>query len=188
MTVEEIFNTLAAHMKKGIALHWQYSEAYNFLNLKGYKKCHFYHYLSEIKNYNSLCHYYMSRYHKLINPNKIDEVEVIPSSWYKYVQFSVDTNTKRNAVKDMMKSWVEWEHSTKELIQTLYKELFNLNELAAAKKFCFFLQDVDEELKDAENKRLKLESSGYDIIYILDKQEKMYDKYKEKIKNLFKDN
>jgi len=33
----------------------------------------------------------------------------------------VDTNTKRSAVKDSMKKWVDWEKETKVLLEASYK-------------------------------------------------------------------
>jgi len=45
----------------------------------------------------------------------------------------------------------------------MYKELFELGEIAAANKINCFICDVDEELKHAEKKFIKLETLGYDI-------------------------
>ena len=39
MTVDEVFSRLTAHMVKGFMMHDQMATAYNFLGLKGYKKC-----------------------------------------------------------------------------------------------------------------------------------------------------
>ena len=185
MTIQEIFTTLAQHMEKGIKIHGEFIKVYNFLCLKGYKKCHHYHFLEETQNYYYLCHYYMDHYHQMIEISQIEEVKVIPNSWYKYTQFEVDTGTKRNAIRDMMKQWVDWEKSTKELLQTLYKELIDLDEIAAAKKFECYICDVDKELKQAEKELIKLETIGYDISLIIDMQDSLYDKYNKKIKKIY---
>lgn len=185
MTISEIFTTLASHMEKGIKMHKDFVKAYNFLCFKGYKKCHYYHFLDETENYYYLCHYYMDHYHQMIETSQFEEVKVIPSSWYKHNQFEVDTGTKRSALRDMMKQWVDWEKSTKELLQTLYKELTELGEIAAAKEIECFLCDVDDELKQAEKEWLKLETIGYDITLIIDWQDSLYDKYNKKIKKIY---
>ena len=186
MTIDEIFITFAAHMEKGIKIHKEFTKAYNFLCFKGYKKCHYYHFLEETQNYYDLCHYYMDHYHKMIEISQVEEVKVIPASWYKYTQFEVDTGTKRNAIREMMKQWIDWEKSTKELLQTLHKELIDLGEVAAAKEFEYFLCDVAEELKSAEKEWLKLETIGYDIGLIMDKQDALYNKYCKKIREIYK--
>ena len=186
MTISEIFTTLASHMEKGIKMHKDFVKAYNFLCFKGYKKCHYYHFLEETENYYYLCHYYMDHYHKMLETNQTEEVKIIPNSWYKYSQFDVDTGTKRNAIRDTMKQWVDWEKSTKELLQTLYKELVDLGEIAAAKEFEYYICDVDNELKSAEKELIKLETIGYDISLIIDMQDFLYNKYKKKIQKIYK--
>ena len=181
MSIDEIFAKLAIHMKEGIAMHEDFVTIFGFLSLNGFKKCHYYHYLEEIKNYNTLYHYYMSHYHKLINVEEIPKLKVISSSWYKYDQFAVDNNTRRNTIKDIVKQWIDWEKSTKDLLQDSYKKLYELGEIAAASEINYFIEDVAAELKDAQNQMLKFEAIDYNIEYIMDKQHSMYKKYKEKI-------
>ena len=109
----------------------------------------------------------MRRYHKLLQFNAIDRVEVIPISWYKYTQFDVDINSKRNAIKTMFETWIKWEKETKALITKLCVDLFEINDLAAMEELKKYLCDVDEELADAEKEYLDLAATGFDIIYIL---------------------
>ena len=178
MTVEEIFTKLAAHMKEGTMYHCTFMKGYDFLGLYGFSKCHEYHYLEETKEYCELLHYYSSRYHKIILLQDIPKPDIIPNDWYKYTTMDVDANTRRNAVKIMMEKWVEWERATKKLYQEMFKELCEINEIAAADKVKCYIYDVDEELKHAEKKLIKLESIGYDAVTIIDWQQPMYKKYK----------
>jgi len=163
MTVDEIFTKLAAHMVEGMMIHDTLSKGYDFLGLYGFSKCHEYHHIEETKGYECLLHYYSTRYHKLLEIKNIPEPEIIPANWYKYTTMAVDVATKRQAVKTMTEKWVEWERNTKKLYQDMYKELFELGEIAAANKINCFICDVDEELKHAEKKLIKLETLGYDI-------------------------
>ena len=59
MTIENIFNKLANHMIEGIMYHDEMAEAYNFLGLHGYAKCHDYHHFTEEKYYHELCYRYI---------------------------------------------------------------------------------------------------------------------------------
>lgn len=185
MTVEEIFTKLATHMVEGIMIHDGMAIVYDFLALDGYRECHDYHHFAETKNYRCLYHYYMEHYHKLLNVENIPNPKIVPTSWMKYARPEVDTGTKRNAVRDMMKRWIDWEKETKTLLQTSYKELIELGEVAAAKKISCFLCDVDEELKHAEYKWIKLENLNYDLGYIMGKQEHMKKKYSALKRALF---
>lgn len=182
MTIEEIFNKLASHMVEGIMVHDEMANAYDFLGLYGFSKCHDYHHLEETCAYRCLSHYYSIHYHKLLKVDTQVRQTIIPESWYKYTTMAVDTNTKRQAVKDMMNKWVAWERDTKKLYQEMRQELYNLGEVAAASEIDCFIADVDDELVHAEKKLIKLETIGYDIGTIIGWQQPMYKKYKKEMK------
>ena len=187
MTIEEIFSKLAAHMIKGLMIHDQVGNAYGFLKLCGYQKCHEYHYYHESNNYKSLQNYYLSNYHKLIPEESIENPNIIPANWYKYSSTDVDPNTKRNAVKEMMKKWVDWEQSTKKDLELYYKELYDMGEVCAALMIADLLKDVDGELKCAQDKYINLETIGYDINTIVKEQEILCKKYWKKLTNLYQE-
>ena len=68
----------------------------------------------------------------------------------------------------------------------MYKALYDAGEIAAACILKEHICDVDDELKHAEKKMIKLETLGYDIGTIVGWQKSMYNKYDEKLKCLFK--
>lgn len=179
MTVDEIFTKVASHMIEGMMIHDALTHGYSFLGLYGFAKCHEYHHIAETKGYMQLMSYYSSRYHKLLNIDKIPQPEIIPQTWYKYTTMDVDTNTKRQAIQTMMKKWIEWERDTKKLYQEMHQELCTLGEVAAADEIKEYIRDVDDELKHAEKKFIKLESIEYNISTIIDWQQPMYKKYKK---------
>lgn len=169
-------------MEEGIAFHKTLAQAYDFLGLYGFAKCHEYHHIDETKGYECLLHYYSTHYHKLLIVENIPKPNIIPDTWYKYTTMAVDVNTKRQATQTMMKKWVEWEQETKKLYQEMYKELCDINEIAAANKIKYYICAVDEELKQAEKKLLKLETIDYNIGTIINWQQPMYKKFKKKLK------
>lgn len=181
MTVEEIFIKLAQHMEEGTCFHKTLAQAYDFLGLYGFAKCHVYHWIEEAKGYECLLHYYSTHYHKLLNLAPVAKPDIIPTTWYKYDTMAVDTNTKRQSTQMMMKKWVDWERETKKLYQDMYKELCELGEVAAAMKVKCYICAVDEELKHAEKKLIKLETIDYNINTIISWQQSMYKKYKKQI-------
>ena len=99
MTVEEIFNKLATHMAEGVMTHNLFTQAYDFLGLYGFAKCHEYHYMDEVKGYTKLLHYYSTHYHKLIMIENVPTPNIIPQTWYKYTTMAVDTSTKRQLIQ-----------------------------------------------------------------------------------------
>ena len=181
MTIEEIFIKLLSHMKNGCLYHEEFVKAYNFLGLWGFAKCQEYHEFEELQSYYRLMHYYSTHYFKLLQLETIEQPNIIPNSWYKYMTQSIDTNSKLNAIKELMKKWVEWERITKKLYQSLRRELTEINELDAARKLDELIHDVSTELHDVEKFLLKLETIGYDPITIIEWSDSLYKKYKKKL-------
>ena len=182
MTVDEIFSELSAHMIKGLMIHDQMSDYYDFLSLRGYKRCHEYHYKKVMCSYRKLHRYFINHYGKLIEDKRIDNPETIPSSWYRYNRKEVDANTKRNAVKSGIEKWVAWEKETKTLYQQAYRDLVEAKKDATAIFVQEFIRDVDCELKWAERKALELEAVDYSLAFIVGEQTRLHDKYKDKMK------
>ena len=66
MTTDKIFSLIAQHMVEGLMVHSQLADFYGFLSLKGYQKCHEYHYLSESIGYSAFCEYVVDHFDVLI--------------------------------------------------------------------------------------------------------------------------
>ena len=184
MTVDEIFSKLSAHMLTGIMLHEDLANYYDFLGLGGYKRCHEYHSLAEYASYRSVCRYYINHYNKLIPYTESEQEEVIPKSWYDHVRQDVDMSTKRNSVKNGLAIWVNWERETKATYEEMYKELYDLGEIAGACKIKCLIKDVDKELKKAERYHLNKVAVDYDMPYIVSEQNCLHDKYKKKTEKI----
>lgn len=182
MTVEETFSELSAHMIKGLMIHDQMADYYDFLSLSGYKRAHEYHYKKEMCSYRKLHRYFINHFGRLIEERRIEDPEIIPSSWLRYTRKEVDAGTKRNAVKNAIEKWVSWEKETKALFEKSFRDLSAANETAAAIFIQDFIKDVDCELKFAERKQLELEAVDYSLAFIISEQKRLHDKYKRKTK------
>ena len=182
MTIEEIFSNISTHMAKGLLIHNQMASLYGFLNLKGYQKCHEYHYYEETHNYRHLQNLFLAYCNKMIHESLVEQPDIIPNNWYKFTKKEVDVNNKRSAIKDLMKKWVEWDKESKILLETSYKQLYELNEINCAIEIMYFIKDVSKELVNAQEIYIDLESMGYDIVYIIDIQPDLYKQYCNKIK------
>lgn len=180
MTAEEIFPHLFAHLRKGLMIHDQLAQGFGFLNLCGYQKCHEYHFYEESRNYHKLMIAYLENYNKLVQEEVIEVPHIIPPSWYNYTRMDVDPNTKKNSIKDFMKKWIDWEEETKKLLMTDYKILWEQNDICGAIIIKELLEEVNEELIDARDKRLNLEAINYDMPQIISEQKNLCELYKHK--------
>lgn len=166
MEVNEIFATLKTHMLEGMVFHDEMATYFDFLGLCKYRDMHRHHYYEETEGYCRLCEYYMHHFNKLIPHSIMERQEVIPNAWEMYTRQEVDTGTKRNAVRSAMQKWVEWETETKDLLEEMCGELLNNGEIAAEKFLSYYVKDVDDELADAIDLHIKLETIGYDLQFM----------------------
>lgn len=184
MTVEEIFSQVAQHMVLGLMIHSQLCDYYNFLGLKGYSKCHEYHYFEENNNYKKICDYFISHYNKLILDRSFENPNVIPNSWFNYSRNDVSIEIRKTATKNGFDKWIKWEQDTKKFYERYYKELIALNEEAAAFELKKYIIDVDYELAEAEQQNLLLLAIDYNMSDIAMEQNDLYQKYENKLKEI----
>lgn len=184
MTYEEVFSNISAHMVKGIMLHAQMSDYFDFLGLKGYKRLHEYHYLEETISFRKLNRYYINNHSKLIEEKSVENPHIIPESWHRYSREDIDTSTKRGAIKTAFNSWVEWESETLKLYENSYSQLCEMGAYASAMFVKSLMCDVECELKSARRMVLDLKSMDYDMSVIIPEQPIIHDDYKSKTAEL----
>lgn len=123
---------------------------------------------------------YVSNY----NANYNNYANIIPQNWYAHTRYDVDASTKRNAVRDGFKRWIDYEKETKQYLTNMSQQLEQINEREAARKLDYLIEHVEKEIECAEEKMMALENSGYDMNYILQQQEPLRMKYADKIREL----
>lgn len=171
MTIEDIFSTIVAHMKTGIQMHEDMANVYEFLGLQGYAELQRERCEEEHKELQAYYKYYLSNYYKLIPTKQSELLNIIPQNWLKYTQTEVDTATRINGIKTMMKKWIQWEQTTKQLLQNSCHELQGLQEIAAEVYLQSKVQEVTKELKKAYKEFLTLELVNYDLSVVFERQQ-----------------
>ena len=118
------------------------------------------------------------------NANYNNYANIIPQNWYQHTRYDVDASTKRNAVRDGFKRWIDYEKETKQFLTQMSQMLEQANEREASRKLDYLIEHVEKEIEHAEEKMMALENSGYDMNYILQEQEPLKAKYANKIREL----
>ena len=177
MAIDEIFSKLIQHMMTGLLFHNHLCHLYGFLNLLGYQQQQKHQYFQQAKSCFDIQNFYLSYYNKMILPLNIQPQNVIPNNWFKYTKSDVDTNTKRSAIKQAFSAWQKWEKNTQQLLNNCYQQLYNLKQFYACQKILFLIQQVGEELQQLKTEQINLESANYDMVYILDLQKQLLEKY-----------
>lgn len=126
----------------------------------------------------------MTNMSSMMNSGKNYANNVIPANWYNYTRYDVDQSTKRTAVKDGFKKWLEYEKETRQYLSQMAQRLEQMNEREAARKLDHLIEHVEKEIATAEDKMMNLESTGYDMNYILQQQEELKRHYADKIRKM----
>lgn len=180
MNLTDIYSKLSSHLIKGLMVHSQLSSYYAFLGLNGYSKFHQHQYLEESANYANLLQYYTKHHNMLIQDSQVSDPEIIPLDWKDKLRTDISPKDLPRLASYAQNRWVLWERRTKELLQQSYKDLISIGEIASAEFVFKYIEDVDEELAYAESEMLLLESTGYDMSYIADIQNDLFEKYSKK--------
>ena len=169
-TVETVFSDLAKHIITGLMIHDQLNSYYLFLNLPKYAECHKKQYNEENNDYFLLKEHYITNHNQLIKNQVVANPNIIPPSWQNYSQIEVDTNTKRTAVHDGLKKWMEWEQDTKEFYEDAYIKLIDLNEVNDACFVKHLITKVSKELSQVTEWFIMKQDCDFNINIIIEDQ------------------
>ena len=184
-SVESIFSEINARMIAALMFHDQMVDYFDFLGMKGYKRLHEYQYFSESLERKKLNQYYINHHNKLIPDIYTGQVAMIPENWQTANRISVGKSTKQKGIEDGFNQYHEWESETKSLYEHYSVKLREMGAVADAIMVENLVEDVDKELKKLERIIVDLISSGYDMIYITESQQRIHNKYKAKMYEIF---
>jgi hypothetical protein len=171
-------------MTQGIMLHAELADYYDFLGLRGYKRLHEYHFLAECAELRGLHRYYINHEGALLQTEVAAPEPVTPPAWYAATRDDVSVAIRRDAVREGMDTWVDWERKTKAVLQLAYSDLMTSGSIAAACKIREILSGADQELKKAERMVLELKACDYDPVFVVESQEHLHECYRAKTKDI----
>jgi hypothetical protein len=184
MTTGDVFSKISARMIEGMMLHDKMANYYDFLGLMGFKRMHEYHFLCDAVEMRCVNRYYINHYNLLLSESTVSEPFSIPASWYGHVRRDVGPSNKRSSIKSAMETWCDWQKETKKLYETCYRDLCDMDEIAAACKVKELVTCADMTLKCVDRLTLKLHSMDYDLPTILLMQADIHSEYDEKEKEI----
>lgn len=183
-TTEEIFAQIKNRQIAALMFHGQMADYFDFLSLHGYKRLHEYQYFAESAEFRHISRYYINHHGKLLPEGFEGEINPIPSAWLTANRMAVGKSTKQKAVEDGFNMYREWESGTKAAYERYAARLRELGHEADALFVDCLVKDVDHELKCLDRIILDLISAGYDMVYIVESQKEIHDKYKKKLKEV----
>lgn len=183
-TTEEIFSEIKRRQIAALMFHEQMADYFDFLSLQGYKRLHEYQYFTESAEFRHISRYFINHHGKLLLEGFEGEINPIPAAWLTANRMAVGKSTKQKAVEDGFNMYREWESGTKATYERYASRLRELGHEADVIFVDELVEDVDHELKCLDRIILDLISTGYDMVYIVESQKAIHDKYKKKLKEV----
>lgn len=183
-TAEEIFAQIKNRQIAALMFHGQMADYFDFLSLHGYKRLHEYQYFTESAEFRHISRYYINHHGKLLPEGFDGDIRAIPDAWLTANRMAVGKSTKQKAVEDGFNMYREWESGTKAAYERYAARLRELGHEADAIMVDRLVEDVSHELKCLDRIILDLISAGYDMVYIVESQDRLHDRYKKKLKEV----
>lgn len=180
----EVFNEISKRITKSIMFYEDLADYFDFLDLHGLKRWNEARFFEENTELRGIHRYVINHYNRLLEDGEIEHTKIIPSSWYGYTRMSVDPTTRKQAVKQAMEKWYEWDKDTKDLYQKMFKKLTENGEIAAADKVNELVKRIDQEVKVLCRKYIEYKALDYDMQYIMFQQDELHEHYKDHEKHL----
>ena len=184
MSIDLIFSELAGHQLEGVMLHAELSNYFDFLALSGFTAQQEYRFLEESKEDRELHRYYIEHFNRMIDISTVnlDSASRIPRDMFTMTRYDLINDDRRMAIKAAFDEWVTWERDTRRFLEGIYVKLFDESAISAGNFVLQKISDVAEELRQAEEQSLMLQSMDYDLPNIYDMQDDYFKFYTKKIK------
>lgn len=180
----KIFTEVSHLLIENIMRHEQFADVMDFLGLRGFKRMGEYHYIKENSELRGIHRYAINHFNKMIFDKEITTVKIIPSSWEGATRQQVDESVRKKYVKQFFTEWRDWELSAREKYQEWYKKLIEEGKIDAGCKILCLLKDNEKEIKCLERHIIEYEAVGWDMSYIMFKQDEIHDCYEDKCKHI----
>lgn len=182
MEIAKIFSELSSHLVEGLMLHDQLCSIYLYLGLEGYAECHKYQLLAESVNYRKLQDFFVTRYERMIPESKVTNPQLVDDSFFERRDLSPE-NVKKH-IMYALKTWIEWEETSKDLFEKMWTDCIELGEVNAAEFIMALIHDVDSELVRAKSHEAKKIMTDFDLVEIAGEQKSWEKEYKKNLTHI----
>lgn len=181
MEIIEILGKLADRQVGGMMIHEQMADLFDLLNLHGYKRWHEYRFVEESINMRLTKRFCVATTDKIALTSDITDPKGLPSIFINKLR--KDITGKLDIVKGAFEKIATWEKDTLKLLNDLYISSQQIKASEVAQFIMQSIKHVAEELKYI-NRELQTLRDVSNLDIIIDKQDKMHDEYKDKLKSI----
>lgn len=183
----EIFEKISTRLIEATMMHSNFDDLLSYLGFQGFARIHDYQYIDETYELRKINKYSVEHLNYLIYNENIAVKKYLPDEFNRFNRTDVNKLDKRDIVRYVIETWVDWETQTKELYGNLRYELDNLHDSASGLYVDKLTESVDYELRRANDILTILLSCDYDLNTMVILQSKYSSMYNRMIANKLKE-
>lgn len=188
MENHEIFNKISTRLVEAVMMHSNFDDLFRYIGMTGFAKTQLYQFICENNEMKSVNHYCIEHLNLLVANDDVSFKKYLPKEFINVGKVDASALDKKDIVRYIIETWVEWEKSTKELYSNLYINLTENHDVASILFVDQLIKDVDLELKRATDMLVWLKNIDYDMCTIMLMQDDFCRTYDVMICNKLKEN
>lgn len=175
-TIESMWEIVLDKQNLGLKYHREMMEIFTLLDMKSYAEWQRYRLNDESEEAFKFKTAYIRKFRKIYKAQEMKET-LLQNSFVNSNKYSIDN--KRAIIDEVFSAWVEWEKSVSDLYMGCIQWCI-LNQNSDYLIFEKMLKGVHQEQEHLNYHYSKLQDSKYNMSDILEWQEYIYNKYKDK--------
>ena len=181
----EIWESIIDRIMTASIFHSDASGLFDFMAIKGYKRLHQYQSLIENMTREKLKKFYRNNHNKMLKEWDVTQISIIPEKWLDATREDVTPPMRKEMTSKLMQMYVNWEKESVKFYEKCAEELLKMgytdDELYIEKMVVI---PTRKELKCIMREYLEIKGMNFDDVALFDRQQKIHDNYKMKIKKI----
>lgn len=185
-TCIELLQIVIKRKLLGVMIHDDMQNYFDFLDTHGFKREQEIRTFDEMAEFKGLCRYLINNHDKM--PDKdVESIDIAPLDIKKYTsRMSVPVDMKKQMLKKLFETWLEWEKETSELFEEITTLLAKTNHNVDAVKVRELLKGSRNEIKYVERRLIEYNNVEWDLHHIYCIQDEIHEKMKDETRSIYK--
>lgn len=186
MAAIDTLGEVCDRLTQGLMFHSDHASLHRLVGMRGFSRMHEHQFLCDSIAMRRVTDWAISHCGMLPPQGQQSKPKTL-DPWMRVERTRIDAGNRRKAVSGSFDAWVDWESDTKATYQQAYDALMESGDVDAAAMVLDLVRDVSNELAEAEEMRLNLMVTSYDLPHMLELQDALAESCERKIAKVGKD-
>ena len=166
MAATDVLGTVCDRLVGGMMFHSDHADLCRLMGFENLAKLHDDGFLHDSKAHSRVRRMAL-RHTGLVVPNGRQDRTHTLDRWHGVKRMDVSCEQRRDAIRDAMCDWCEWEESAAATYNAAYRRMLDCGHMALARLMEELATDTEDELAHARQMSVEMAASGWDMPYIL---------------------